>query len=137
MKTTERKVSATLDGAPYATRLRARGLEWISDEPLDHGGADRGPSAHEMLLGALAACTAITLRMYADRKGWEVKGITVHADLVRTQEGREVESRIQLNVELPGTMSAEQRERMLQIAAACPVHRTLQSPMHISIGSTG
>ena len=58
MTTTERSVTAVLDGAPYATRLTSRGLELIADEPTDHGGTDQGMRPHELLLGALASCTA-------------------------------------------------------------------------------
>jgi putative redox protein len=132
MKTIQRQVSATLSGPPYATQLSTRGLEWTADEPADHGGADKGASPHEMLLGGLAACTAITMRMYADRKGWAVGAITVRVSLDRQQEGREVESHIHLEVELPRDLPQDQRERLLQIAQACPVHRTLESPLHLS-----
>jgi putative redox protein len=136
MKTIQRQVSATLSGPPYATQLSTRGLEWTADEPADHGGADKGASPHEMRLGGLAACTAITLRMYADRKEWNVGTITVRVALDRKQEGREVESSIHLEVELPSDLTQEQRERLLQIAQACPVHRTLEGPIHLSTSMT-
>lgn len=127
----ERSVTATLDGAPYATRITTRGLELIADEPADHGGTDQGLRPHELLLGSLASCTAITLRMYADRKGWSVPsiGITVHMD--RTQEGAKIDTDLKITVELPEGLSQEQRERLVQIAKACPVHRTLENPIHL------
>jgi len=123
---------ATLEGAPYTTRIVTRGLEVIADEPSDHGGQDTGQRPHELLLGALASCTAITLRMYADRKQWNTGIITVAVALDRTQTGRSIESRIHLDISFSGALEVEQRERLLQIAKSCPVHRTLESPIMLS-----
>jgi len=127
-----RSVMATLEGAPYTTRIVTRGLEVIADEPSDHGGQDTGQRPHELLLGALASCTAITLRMYADRKQWNTGIITVAVALDRTQTGRSIESRIHLDISFSGALEVEQRERLLQIAKSCPVHRTLESPIMLS-----
>jgi putative redox protein len=132
MEKTQRRVEASLAGAPYRTIITARGITAIADEPSDHGGADEGLRPHELLLGALASCTAITLRMYADRKGWDTGGIHVEAVLDRTQEGRTVESRIHVEVSFGKVLPDDQRERLLQIAGACPVHRTLESPIQLT-----
>ncbi|MEO8590037.1 MAG: OsmC family protein [Flavobacteriales bacterium] len=129
---TRRSVSATLDGAPYTTRITSRGHALIADEPADHGGADLGMRPHELLLSAIASCTAITMRMYADRKGWKADGITVTANLEREQQGKAIDTRIHLEVDLPKDLPADQRERLLQIARMCPVHRTLESPIHLT-----
>ena len=96
------------------------------------GGQDQGPAPHEMLLGGLAACTAITLRMYADRKQWAVGAIEVKVTLEREQKGREIESRIHLAIGFGNPLEEDQRQRLLQIARSCPVHRTLESPIHLS-----
>ncbi len=133
MKSTQRSVSATLDGAPYATRLESRGISAIADEPLDHGGQDLGLRPHELLLGALASCTAITLRMYADRKQWDVGPIHVDAVMDRDQEGDKTDTRIRLAITLRPDLPADQRARLLQIAAMCPVHRTLENPISMAI----
>lgn len=133
-KTTQRSVTASLEGAPYTTRVTARGLELIADEPTDHGGQDLGLRPHELLLSGLAACTAITLRMYADRKQWPSSPIHVTANMERTQQGAEVDTRIHLDIELPAELTEEQRARMMQIARSCPVHRTLENPIHLSSG---
>lgn len=133
MQSTQRSVSATLDGAPYATRLESRGISAIADEPLDHGGQDLGLRPHELLLGALASCTAITLRMYADRKQWEVGPIHVDAVMDRDQEGDKIDTRIRLAITLRPDLPTEQRARLLQIAALCPVHRTLENPISMAI----
>jgi|SRR5690606_878615 putative redox protein len=133
MPTTERVVTATLDAAPYATHLTARGLPFIADEPVEHGGQDRGPAPHELMLAALASCTAITMRMYAERKGWPFAGLRVTVRMQRVQEGREVDTRIHVGLERPEGLTDEQWARMRQIAAACPVHRTLASPIHLMV----
>jgi len=131
-KTGQRSVTAILDGAPYATRITTRGLEVMADEPAEQGGTDQGLRPHELLLSALASCTAITLRMYADRKQWPVASIGVTATMDRDQSGAVVDTRIHLTVDLPAGLPQEQRERLLQIAKACPVHRTLENPIHLS-----
>jgi putative redox protein len=133
MKTDQRSITATLDGEPYATRLTTRGISILADEPADHGGQDVGPRPHELLLGALASCTAITLRMYADRKQWSVGPIDVTAVMDRSQEGNKVDTRIRLEVRLRADLPADQRARLLQIAAMCPVHRTLENPVQMEI----
>lgn len=129
---TQRSVTAELNGTAYQTHITARQHTLLADEPADHGGTDLGMRPHELLLAALSSCTAITLRMYADRKGWDTGGITVNAVLDRTQSGRNVESNIRLELRFGKELPPEQRERLLQIANACPVHRTLLNPMNIS-----
>lgn len=132
LNTTTRTVTATLDGEPYATRIATRGKTLIADEPLDHGGTDLGFRPHELFLSALASCTAITLRMYADRKQWKVSSINVTINMERDQDGSKVDTRLSIEVDLPADLPQEQRERLLQIAKACPVHRTLENPIHLS-----
>ncbi len=129
---TERSVTATLDGAPYATRITTRGKDLIADEPVDHGGTDLGFRPHELFLSGLASCTAITLRMYADRKQWSVPSIGVTVSMKREQEGSKVDTHLSILVDLPKDLPADQRDRLLQIAKACPVHRTLENPIHLS-----
>lgn len=134
MKTSHRSVSASLEGAPYATRLESRGITATADEPLDHGGQDLGLRPHELLLGALASCTAITMRMYAERKQWDVGPIHVQALMDRDQEGDKVDTRIRLEITLKPDLPNDQRARLLQIAGMCPVHRTLENPISMVIG---
>ena len=95
-----------------------------ADEPREHGGDDSGPSPQELLAASLASCTAITMEMYADRKGWDVGEITVEVDYEPAQRGSP--TRFTMGVKLPKELPEEQRDRLMQIAAKCPVHRALE-----------
>lgn len=114
--------------APYATQLVIGDHHAVADEPVDVGGGDTGPAPDEILLGALGACTAITLRMYAERKKWPLQGVEVQLAYAERGKDRNV---IQRTVYLRGPLDAEQRERLLQIANACPVHRILTGAVEV------
>jgi putative redox protein len=124
-----RAVTAVLGETPYVVTLSDGSHEWLADEPLESGGANRGPSPHQLVLSGLGACTAITLRMYAVRKGWPLAGVTVELQLNpdgAPAGGAEIRRRITLS----GELTAEQRDRLLQVADACPVARTLGGEIH-------
>ena len=95
-----------------------------ADEPKDHGGDDSAPSPQELLAASLASCTAITMEMYAERKGWELGDVTVDVDYEPAQRGSP--TRFKLVVNFPKELTEEQRERLMQIGAKCPVHRVLE-----------
>ena len=95
-----------------------------SDEPERVGGTDAGPSPEELLAASLASCSAITLEMYARRKGWDVADVVVEVDYEPAQRGSP--TRFGMSVRLPKGLPEEQRERLMQIVAKCPVHRTLE-----------
>ena len=95
-----------------------------ADEPREHGGEDSGPSPQELLAASLASCTAITMEMYAKRKGWEVGEVTVHVEYEPAQRGSP--TRFRMTVDLPKELPEDQRERLMQIGAKCPVHRVLE-----------
>ena len=96
----------------------------VADEPTDKGGADSGPSPEELLAASLASCAAITMAMYANRKGWDIGEMVVDVNYEPAHRGSP--TRFQLEARLPRDMPEEQRERLMQIAAKCPVHRTLE-----------
>jgi putative redox protein len=104
--------------------VKIRGHSLVTDEPDDRGGEDTGPSPQELLAASLASCTAITIEMYADRKGWEIGDVCVDVDYEPAQRGSP--TKFAMNVHLPKELPEEQRERLMQIAAKCPVHRTLE-----------
>ena len=94
------------------------------DEPEEAGGDDAGPSPQELLAAALASCTAITMEMYAKRKGWNVDGLEI--DCRYTPAERGCPTRFELVYRMPPNLTEEQVERLQVIAAKCPVHRTLE-----------
>ncbi len=112
----------------------------VSDEPVGLGGMDDGPTPYDLLTAALGSCTAMTLQIYAQRKGWPLEAIEVrlsHAKIhardcadCETKEGRI--DRIEREIVLQGALDAAQRARLLEIADRCPVHRTLTSEIEIS-----
>lgn len=102
----------------------------IVDEPATVGGADTGPRPTQLLAASLASCTAITVEMYADRKGWDVGGLEVDVDAVH--EGS-VPSSYSIALKLPAGLSAEQRERLLRIAGKCPVHKLLAGEASVTV----
>jgi putative redox protein len=111
----------------YHTELHARTHALIADEPLDVGGLDEGPRPGDFMRMALASCTAITLRMYADRKQFEVDKIKVKVSNGPFDQKTVYTSEI----EITGNLTPEQKDRMLQIAKLCPVHKTLTNPVEI------
>jgi putative redox protein len=96
----------------------------IADEPESAGGTDEGPNPQELLAASLASCSAITMEMYASRKGWDIGEVVVDVDYEPAQRGSP--TKFHLKVRLPKELPQEQRERLMQIVAKCPVHRTLE-----------
>lgn len=114
----------------YATSIKAGKNAIIADEPRDLGGTETGLSPDELLLAALSACTAITLRMYADRKGWQLDEVMVHCTLERNREKNTTQ--VEKQIELIGDLSEDERKRMMVIADKCPTHQLLTHPINIS-----
>jgi putative redox protein len=119
MKAISRRVDGRLE-----QEVRVRDHNVTADEPEDRGGDDNGPSPEELLAASLASCSAITMEMYADRKGWDIGDLEVHVDYEPAQRGSP--TRFTMEVRLAKELPEEQRERLMQIAAKCPVHRTLE-----------
>lgn len=113
----------------YVQHIRSRTHDMLSDEPADNGGTDAGPAPYELLLASLASCTSLTLRMYADRKSWLLKGIAVDARFARDEAG--VES-ITRRVTVDGDLDDEQRTRLAEICEKTPVTKTLKRSMAIT-----
>src|SRR3954462_13532842 len=107
----------------YEHEVRVREHLLVADEPEDIGGRDLGPSPEELLAASLASCTAITMEMDAERKGWDLTGVEVDCAYAPAERGRPTQ--FNLVIRLPESPSEEQVERLTVIAAKCPIHRTL------------
>ena len=118
------KATARREDGSFKHDVSVREHRLVADEPRDHGGDDSGPSPQELLAASLASCTAITMEMYADRKGWDVGDLEVNVDYEPAQRGSP--TKFSLEVKFPKELPEDQRERLMQIAAKCPVHRTLE-----------
>src|SRR5437762_475436 len=111
---------------------------WRADEPAPFG-TDSGPSPYELLLAGLGACTSMTLRLYAQRKGWDLQRITVRLQHfhIHAQDCKDCETktgfldRIDREIELSGSLDDAQKRRLIEIAEHCPVHKTLKSEISI------
>jgi putative redox protein len=101
----------------------------IADEPLAMGGKDLGFSPKELLASALAACTSATVRMYADRKGWELEEVKLEITLER--DDKENKTTINRTLEFIGNLDDSQKNRLLAVANACPLHKILSNPIDI------
>ena len=110
--------------AGFTHQVEVRHHTLTADEPEDLGGADQGPSPQELLAASLAACTAITIEMYAERKGWDIGQVNVVCEYEQAERGSPTTFIVTL--QLRGGLSDEQVERIETIAAKCPVHRTLE-----------
>ena len=119
MRATARRENGSLR---HSVTMRDHTL--VADEPKDEGGDDSGPSPQELLAASLASCTAITIEMYAKRKRWDVGEVTVHVEYEPAQRGSP--TRFRMTVDFPKELPEDQRERLMQIGAKCPVHRVLE-----------
>jgi len=123
----------------FAQEIEAGRHRLAADEPAEAGGRDTGPSPYDLLLAALGSCTSMTVAMYARRKQWPLEGVTVRLQhgRIHAQDCADCETkegmldRIDREISLTGPLTPEQRERLLEIANRCPVHRTLVSEIDI------
>ena len=140
-----RWVATHIDRSRYRTTVEARTHVYDLDEPVDVGGTDAGPTPYEALLGALGACTVMTLRMYADRKGWPLERAKVRMRTARAHEpdcevceAEEVGPHdLERVIELEGPLTDEQRRRLLQVADRCPVKQTLERGIKVHSSQEG
>lgn len=118
-------VTARSDGNPYRVELDDGIHQWTADEPEAVGGGDTAPNPKQLLCSSLAACTAITVRMYAARKEWPLRGVGVRITMNPEGTSKDDGTVLQRTLTFDGDLDESQRERLLQIANACPVHKIL------------
>ncbi|HET6146673.1 MAG TPA: OsmC family protein [Polyangia bacterium] len=116
-------------GAGYAQTISAGKHQLTADEPESNGGTGTGPAPYALLLSALGACTSITLRMYADRKGWTLGTIDVALRMLKSKDGRE---RIDREIRVGAPLTDEQRARLGEIADKTPVTRSITAAVPIA-----
>jgi uncharacterized OsmC-like protein len=134
-----RNVSVDSGKSTYVQKISVGPHVLTADEPSEVGGNDAGPNPYELLLAALGACTSMTVRMYAERKKWQLHSVHVGLSYARIHaedcancdtEVRMIDQ-IEMEISFVGELSEEQRQRLMEIAGRCPVHRTLTSQIQI------
>jgi putative redox protein len=119
----------TTAGGKFRQTVRIGPHTLVADEPVEKGGDDAGPQPHEWILAGLGACTSITVKLYADRKGWPLESVEVTVRGAHVEDGTFVMTR---DVRFVGAgLTDEQRARLIAIANKCPVHKTLTGPIRI------
>ena len=129
---TQTKIHGVIGRETYRSRLTMRGHTLHGDEPIENGGKDTGPTPTELVLSGLASCTVSTLRMYADKKGWNVDKIEVEIQIQTTKTETGQSAEIESVIAITGDITDEQKLRMLEIARKCPVHKLLTNPIRIN-----
>jgi len=132
------------DARSFQQEVTAGKHHFVADEPVSVGGGDAGPDPYDYLLASLGVCTSMTVGYYARRNRWPLESITVSLSHARihARDCEECETKdgmvdqIDVEVELTGLLTAEQHEKLMQVAAKCPVHRTLTSEINIRLRST-
>lgn len=130
-------VKVTSGVTPYRVSITSGpNHEWAADEPVDFGGGDTAPAPNELLLSSLGACTAITLQMYAGRIQWSLQSVEVSLQFNPAGKDAAGHSEIAREIALHGTLDEEQRQRLLQIANSCLIHKVLSRTIAIQSALT-
>lgn len=120
-------VRVSSNGSRYGQDIEIRQFQLLTDEPPDIGGDDTGPTPFEFILTGLGSCKAITLQMYAERKGWQLDSVTVDLRYEKQENGHRIHAALMVE----GDLDEQQRERLREISDRCPVQRLLTEPVHI------
>lgn len=127
----EKPVHASIGNAHYQCTVEWRNGQFLADEPVLTGGQDLGPDPYTLLLSSLASCTLITLRMYIDRKGLDVASISVNANLFQYTKEEQTVTVIDRDIRFEGPIDDEQKEKLNEIAKACPISKLLSGPIEV------
>ena len=129
-------IAEKTDEGRYQLAIMAGGTRFLADEPLDVGGLGSGPSPYQLLASALAACTTMTMLLYAERKGWDVN-VRCTAVRHRKESGSDMPDVFSRRIEFDGDIDPTHRARLLEIADRCPVHRTLTKGSRVLTAEAG
>ncbi len=127
----EKPVEGTIGTTPYQCTIKWRNGAFISDEPVVAGGRDLGPDPYTLLLSSLASCTLITLRMYIDRKGWEVPEIDVKANLYQEIKDGVTKTVIDRDISFRGPLPEDRKLKLQEIARHCPISKIIEGELHV------
>jgi putative redox protein len=127
----QQPVRGTIGTEKYKCVIEWRNGEFIADEPVKTGGQDTGPDPYTLLLSSLASCTLVTLRMYIERKGWDVPTIKVNANLFQTKKDDVLTTFIDRDITFPAGLEAEKKDRLLEIAQHCPISKILENTVKV------
>ncbi|MBA5628585.1 OsmC family protein [Moheibacter lacus] len=122
-------VKAKIGKEKYRTVIETDTHSFVTDEPMSLGGKDLGPDPGELLSSSLAACSAATIKMYADRKGWELEEAVVEVDFKKIEKTDTTQ--FSKKIYLSGNLDEEQKKRLHEIASKCPIHRLLMGEINI------
>lgn len=126
-----REVNVSIGKASYKTEVTIDQHLLIADEPTELGGSDLGPTPTELLLSSLGTCKAITVKMYADRKQWDLQEVRIKLSITQQKEGAQRSSLISCSLDFIGALDADQKERLKRMAEKCPIHLMLSNPITI------
>ncbi len=123
----EKPVTGTIGTIKYQCTIEWRNGKFFADEPVKSGGQDTGPDPYTLLLSSLASCTLATLRMYIDRKEWNITDIAVRVNMFQSKQGEDTTTFLDRDISFPNSeVSAEQKNRLTEIAQNCPVSKILE-----------
>lgn len=125
-------IKARIEQLHYRINISWRNGTFVADEPINEGGQDLGPDPYTLLLSSLAACTLATLRMYADRKEWNISQIGISLNMSQEKLNNELCTHIERQIEFDQDVPEDQRKRLIQIAESCPVSKILKGEINIS-----
>lgn len=118
-------------GQPYRTEILLNEHQWFADEPKNAGGGDTAPHPVALLLSGLGTCTAITIRMYAKRKGIALEGVTIKLRQSTEKDASLTTTHIVCEIALEGNLTHEEKLRLMEVSESCPVHKMLVGPIEI------
>src|SRR5215813_1093734 len=129
----EKPVQGSIGKKKYECVIEWRNGKFIADEPASVGGEDTGPDPYTLLLSSLASCKLITLRMYIDRKGWEIDNIAISANLYQETKGELTTTIMDCDILFQSPITDEQKTRLLEIAKKCPISKILQGDVKVRV----